>query len=147
MHSHYVTALDVHVTSNYGGRRRSRSRARKAALRRVYYTGVHSQVHAAGVTAVIRAEEITSALDVRVIIVICDISRRGGRSLDDPGLSRTGGTPRPNHSGRDTLEFQTSRYILPGRSNPKLVPCSLRDGVGLQRRVLCAPGICEFPRR
>lgn len=79
-------------------------------------------------------------LDVRVIIVIRDISRRATVEIWTLGLFRAG-APRPNHPGSDTFRFQTSRYILHSRSNPNLA----FDATVWAYRGFYVPGICEFP--
>lgn len=85
-------------------------------------------------------DERNRLLDVRVIIVIRDISRRGSRNLDPRYIPRLG-ILRPNYPGSDTIGFQTSRYILRIRSNPNLPP----DATVWAYRGFYVPGICKFP--
>lgn len=86
------------------------------------------------------SEERNHLLDVRVIIVICDISRSGSPKFGPSVYSRAG-TLRPNHSGSDTLGFQTSRYILRIRSNPNLPS----DATVWAYRGFYVLAVCKFP--
>lgn len=86
------------------------------------------------------SDERNRLLDVRVIIVIRDISRRGGDPNLDPWfIPRGNPTPKSSWERHARISNEQVYFARPIESEPSV----RRDGVGLQR-VLCAPVFVNF---
>lgn len=79
------------------------------------------------------SNERNRLLDVRVIIVIRDISRRGSPNLDPRFIPRGNPTPKSSWERHARISNEQVYFARPIESEPSV----RRDGVGLQK-VLCA---------